>query len=227
MTEEEFRQLIEQLDALIQEFESLPFPQVREMVFDLLQGIDAVHREGLWRLAHFLEKEAGSDVLDRAADDPIIHTLFMMYDLTEGDALPQAAHSTADSFVPVDTIGMAKQPAPESPPAYRDVAPVDEVPAGSMQMFDVEGVHVLVANIDGEIHATRNTCPGSLAPLHLGSFSPPIVICPWHNDAFDVRTGERVDGMEGPPLETIPVTVSNGIIQVAVGRLRDGDNGLR
>lgn len=226
MTDEEFRQLIEQLDALIQEFESLPFPQVREMVFDLLQGIDAVHREGLWRLTSFLEEEVGSDVLERASDDPIIHTLFVMYDLADADALPQEAHSSANSFVPIDTIGMAKQSTSESP-AYQDVTPVSDVPAGTMQMFDVDGVHVLVANIEGEIYATRNTCPGSMAPLHLGSFSPPIVICPWHNDAFDVRTGERVDGMEGPPLKTVPVQVSDGVIQVAAGRLHDGTNGLR
>lgn len=227
MTDEEFRQLIEQLDALIREFETLPFPQVREMVFDLLQGIDAVHREGLWRLSRFLEEKVGSDVLDRAANDPIIRTLLVMYDLEEADALPQEARSSAYSFVPVDTIGMTKQSASESPPVYQAVAPVEDVPAGTTQMFDVDGVHVLVANVEGEIYAARNTCPGSLAPLHLGSFSPPIVICPWHNDAFDVRTGERVDGMEGPPLQTVPASVSDGVIQVAVDRLGGGANGLR
>src|SRR5207253_3157113 len=50
LTDADFEAAAEHLDALVQEFEALPFPQVRERVFDLLQTVDAVHREGLCRL---------------------------------------------------------------------------------------------------------------------------------------------------------------------------------
>jgi nitrite reductase/ring-hydroxylating ferredoxin subunit len=55
-----------------------------------------------------------------------------------------------------------------------------------------------------------------MAPLGLGVFTPPIIVCPWHNEAFDVRTGKRVDGGRQPALEVFPVTVRNGTIAVAL-----------
>ena len=64
--------------------------------------------------------------------------------------------------------------------------------------------------------AMRSRCPGSMAPLELGSFTPPIVVCPWHNEAYDVRTGKRVDGLAGRGLDVVPVSVVDGVIQAAV-----------
>jgi len=62
----------------------------------------------------------------------------------------------------------------------------------------------------------RNTCPGSVAPLELGSYSPPVLVCPWHNEAYDIRTGKRADGESGPGLAVLPVTVVDGSVQIAV-----------
>ncbi len=50
LTEEAFHAVGRHLDELVREFEVLPFPQVREQVFELLQTVDALHRVGLTRL---------------------------------------------------------------------------------------------------------------------------------------------------------------------------------
>ncbi|HSH78920.1 MAG TPA: Rieske 2Fe-2S domain-containing protein, partial [Herpetosiphonaceae bacterium] len=115
-----------------------------------------------------------------------------------------------------------------SPPAYqlrrpvfKAVARLADVPAGTMQAFDVDGTRVLVANVAGELYAVRNNCPGSMAPLDLGSFSPPIVVCPWHNDAFDIRTGKRSDGAQGESLAVLPIAIAGDTIQLAVNTAVD------
>ena len=43
-----------------------------------------------------------------------------------------------------------------------------------------------------------------------------VIVCPWHNCAYDVRTGARVDGEEGEGLRVVPVAMRNGTVQVAV-----------
>jgi nitrite reductase/ring-hydroxylating ferredoxin subunit len=85
-----------------------------------------------------------------------------------------------------------------------------------MKGVEADGVQVLVANVAGEICAVRNLCPGSVAPLSLGAFTPPVVVCPWHNEAFDVRTGKRADGLPGPGLDVLPITLQDGLIWLAV-----------
>ncbi len=55
-----------------------------------------------------------------------------------------------------------------------------------------------------------------MAPLGLGAFTPPVLVCPWHNEAFDVRTGKRVDGLPTPVLETFRIAVHDGVIALAV-----------
>jgi nitrite reductase/ring-hydroxylating ferredoxin subunit len=216
LTEEEFQTVVQQLDALIQEFEQLPFPQVREMVFDLLQAVDAIHREALARLISFLHEQGQADLVDRAAKDPIIHTLLRLYNLVpDEDRSPLEAVRPGVNFIPLDQIGLE----PLRRPVFNAVASVEEVPVGAMKAFEVNGVYVLVANVAGKIYAVRGHCPGSMAPLHLGSFSPPIVICPWHNEAYDLRTGKRADGLVGPDLDVLPSAIVDGMIQVAVNAL--------
>ncbi len=210
------------LDGLVREFETLPFPEIREMVFDLLQTVDALHREGLSRLVGFLRDQGQGGWVDRAAADPVVETLLVLYDLvpadpsSQTDAPDQPRIEGAASFIPLDQIKPAR---PVHRPVLKEVARLAELPPGAMTGVDVDGVQALLANIAGEIFAVRNTCPGSVAPLSLGSFTPPVVICPWHNEAFDIRTGKRADGTSGPALDVLPVTVQDGVIKLAVNTL--------
>lgn len=307
MTEAEFQAAGGQLDALVQAFEALPFPEVRDMAFDMLQAVDTVHREPLRRLVAFLHAHGQAEMLDHAAEDPMIRTLLLIYDLvpseerTQAEAaldlvrpymqshggaidvlhvedgvvhvrLSGACHGCAGSamtlkrgveaalregfpgfqrmevhepeakivvdapqrvanprleIIPLTLVSREPASPPSTPahistpyqvrrPVFKTIAQTADVPRGTMRGFDVDGARILIANVAGEFYAVWNSCPGSMAPLDLGTFTPPIVVCPWHNDAFDVRTGKRSDGQHGEGLAVLPIAIAGEDIQLAV-----------
>ena len=100
-------------------------------------------------------------------------------------------------------------------PAFVDAGPA---PA-ALQTVEVEGVPVLLANVEGEVYAYKNECPVDGSPLDGGRLVGSVLVCPWHNCAYDLRSGDRADGEPGGPLTSVPIAVSNGSVQVAVNVL--------
>ncbi len=226
LTDGEFQAVGRHLDDLVREFENLPFPEVRDRVFELLQTVDALHRSGLTRLVDLLREHDEGALLEQAATDAIVGTLLVLYDLIPEPAAPAATHGTL-SFIPLERIA----PAPTRTvrqPVFAEVAQLDEVPPGTMKGVEADGTQVLVANVAGEVYAVRNTCPGSVAPLSLGAFTPPVVVCPWHNEAFDIRTGKRADGVKGPGLDVLAIAVQDGVIKLVTKTVRtDAAHGVQ
>ena len=220
LTEEAFRAVARHLDDLVREFEDLPYPRIREQVFELLQTVDALHRSALHRLVDLLRQHDGGAVLERAAADPVVGTLLLLYDLVPEPAMPASPPETV-TFIPFERIGRTPGRAARTP-RFAEIARLDDVPPGTMKGVEADGLQVLVANVAGEVYAVRNACPGSVAPLSLGAFTPPVVVCPWHNEAFDVRTGKRADGLDGPGLDVLPVAVHDGAIKLAVSEVVAG-----
>ena len=214
LTEGEFRDAGQHLDDLVQEFEALPFPEVRDKVFELLQAVDVLHRAALARLVDAVREHDGGALLERVAADPTVGTLLVLYDLIPEPPAPTAALGTL-SFIPLERIGRTPVRTVRRP-LFATIARLDDVPPGTMKGVEADGVRVLVANVGGDIYAVRDVCPGGSVPLSLGAFTPPVVVCPWHNEAFDVRTGKRVDGSDGPGLDVLPVSLHNGAIELAI-----------
>lgn len=93
--------LIRHVDDLLADLERHPDPVTRERVVVLLQGLDALHREGLERLAARLREGGDGEALDEASRDPIVRTLLGLYGLAELD-LPEEERSAG--FVPLEDI---------------------------------------------------------------------------------------------------------------------------
>jgi nitrite reductase (NADH) small subunit len=66
----------------------------------------------------------------------------------------------------------------------------DEIPAGSIREFAVEGKSIALANVDGTFHAINNTCLHRGGPLGSGEMNGKVVTCPWHGWQYDVTTGK-------------------------------------
>ena len=101
-------------------------------------------------------------------------------------------------------------------PVFATAAPASAVAPGALEGLDVGGVAVLLANVEGEIYAFRDECPVDGMELHGGRLAETVIVCPWHNCAFDARSGQRLDGEGEEGLAAIPVAVRDGGVQVAV-----------
>jgi Fe-S cluster biogenesis protein NfuA/nitrite reductase/ring-hydroxylating ferredoxin subunit len=101
-------------------------------------------------------------------------------------------------------------------PVFADVGTVDDVPAGTLRAVEADGVPVLLAGVDGEVYAFRNGCALDDLRLEGGRLAGDVIVCPWHNCAYDARSGRRVDDAEAPGLAVVPVALRDGALQVAV-----------
>jgi 3-phenylpropionate/trans-cinnamate dioxygenase ferredoxin subunit len=102
--------------------------------------------------------------------------------------------------------------------ALVDVAPVDELPPGSVKIVRAGSVAVGVYNLDGEYYAIEDRCSHDDGPLAEGEFDPEeaVVICPRHGSKFDIRSGRPLSLPAYEPVETFPVTVEEGWVKVDV-----------
>jgi nitrite reductase/ring-hydroxylating ferredoxin subunit len=201
---------LERLERIIGSFENDPDVAVRERVTELLENVDVVHRELVWAVGQRIH-EADPALFERLLADPVASLLFEMYGL-----VAPAARDDATDDVPVALIGLdalaATIPAPYS---WFRAASIDELPEGILLARDVEGERVLLARIDGAVHGYVDQCPGSPLTLNAGVIRDGVLLCPWHDCRFDLRTGRRVD-REASGLTVLQSAVTDGEVRIGM-----------
>lgn len=105
---------------------------------------------------------------------------------------------------------------PAHRPVYRRALARADLEPGTMKAVEIEGLPLLLVNLDGDLFALRNRCGESPLPLEFGTLEGSEVRCSWHGCRYDVRTGRRLDA-EGEHLAVFPVSVQENEIVVAVG----------
>ena len=102
--------------------------------------------------------------------------------------------------------------------AELDVGPVEELPPGSVKIVVAGSISIGVYNLNGEFYAIEDRCSHDDGPLCEGEWDEDLcrVICPRHGSAFDLETGSPLSLPAYEPVETFPVTVEDGIVQVEV-----------
>jgi len=116
-------------------------------------------------------------------------------------------------FIPLQQVGPVVRTIKR--PVFTPVAPVESLQPGRLAGVEVEGMRILLCNLEGEVYAYRNACPGSVLPLEMGELKGHTLNCPWHNCLYDIRTGKRLDGGTGR-LQVIPAAIRDGMIQLAL-----------
>jgi nitrite reductase/ring-hydroxylating ferredoxin subunit len=76
-------------------------------------------------------------------------------------------------------------------PVFVEVAKTSEVKKGKMKSVEVNGIDVLIANVDGSFYALDDRCGHMNALLSMGTLEGKIVTCPFHYAQFDVTTGQK------------------------------------
>ena len=77
---------------------------------------------------------------------------------------------------------------------YVKVAKTFDVPAGKLKHVEIEGMEILIANVEGKFYAVSDRCPHLNAKLSEGTLDKTIVTCPRHLSKFDVTTGRVISG---------------------------------
>jgi nitrite reductase (NADH) small subunit len=87
------------------------------------------------------------------------------------------------------------------------VGEVAQIPRGEGRTFAVAGRRVALFHAhSGEVFATQAECPHARGPLADGLTGGATVICPLHERAYDLRTGQGVNG-ECTKLRVYPVSL--------------------
>ncbi|MEO6238499.1 MAG: Rieske 2Fe-2S domain-containing protein [Vicinamibacterales bacterium] len=103
-------------------------------------------------------------------------------------------------------------------PLYKDALASGALAAGAIVPIDLDGTAVLLARVDGDVHAVTDACGDSPLPLRFGTLEGGIIRCSFHGCRYDVRTGKRLDaGFEADRIAVFPVKEDQGRILVAVG----------
>ena len=93
-----------------------------------------------------------------------------------------------------------------------DVAGVDEVPEGTLLMVQVDGTDIVLANLEGRLHAAQGICSHEYFELDKGFITGDSLTCALHLSRFDLETGEALDPPAELPLAVYPASVVDGRI---------------
>lgn len=100
--------------------------------------------------------------------------------------------------------------------AFLRTAKKEEVPAGTIREFQLDGKTVAVANVGGKLFAINNVCLHRGGPLGQGELDGQVVTCPWHGWRYDVTNGKLVTN-PAVGVETYPIEVRGDDIFVDIG----------
>jgi len=80
------------------------------------------------------------------------------------------------------------------------LANINDLTEGSMKNFQVQGIDILIARIEGKYYAAQNKCPHFGGDLSKGKLEGTIVTCPRHSSQFNLTDGSVVRWLKGAGL---------------------------
>jgi nitrite reductase/ring-hydroxylating ferredoxin subunit len=102
--------------------------------------------------------------------------------------------------------------------AFVTVARSDEVPEGEVAPFDVDGVEIAIARVDGTLYAVGDVCSHRRCNLaNGGELEGAAIVCECHGSVFDLATGVPLNPPATEPIPTFPIRETDGELQVEVG----------
>ncbi len=95
-----------------------------------------------------------------------------------------------------------------------DVASADRLGEGDHIVTDIDGTEVAVFKIEGQFFAIEDVCSHDGAEIASGEIDGDEIICPRHGARFCIKTGAVKCAPAYEDIETFPVQIENGRIQV-------------
>lgn len=101
-------------------------------------------------------------------------------------------------------------------PVFVEAGAAEDIAPGELKAVVVDEIPVLLVNVAGELYAFKNGCAVDGLPLEGGRLTSTVLVCPWHNCAYDARSGRRIDDSSEPALAVVPIAIQDGAVNVAV-----------
>jgi len=98
--------------------------------------------------------------------------------------------------------------------ARHKVAKRSDIAPGTTRRVVVDGMEILLCNVNGNIYAIEDVCTHDGGPLDQGELEGETVVCPRHGATFDVRTGDALTLPAVVPLMTFTVSVDDDDVYV-------------
>ena len=108
---------------------------------------------------------------------------------------------------------MSDDKKPDGPDFTKGV-PAEDIPEGGMLAGRVGEDAVLIARVDGALHAIGAECTHYHGPLAEGLIKDGAVRCPWHHACFSLTTGEAVGAPAFDPVACYAVEEAGGRVRV-------------
>ena len=208
MPEPDLEADLARLDRIIGSFENDPDAGVRERVGELVESVDAVHRQLVWAVGQAVHATA-PELFESLLEDPVASVLFEMYGLV-------APARKAPEDAPTVLMGLADLEATiPAPFSWFTAAASSEVREDVLVARDVEGERILIVRLADGIHAYVDRCPGSPLTLNAGLVRDGVLLCPWHDCRFDLTTGRRLD-RDGAGLERLQTVETGDEIRIGM-----------
>ncbi len=102
---------------------------------------------------------------------------------------------------------------PEPASTGRTLASVDDIPDGGGLVLDDQ--HVVLVRSGDEVRAFSATCTHQGCTVD--SVTDGVISCPCHGSTFDAGTGEVVTGPASRALDTVQVSVADGVVTLPGG----------
>ena len=99
-----------------------------------------------------------------------------------------------------------------------DVDRTDDFPPGSFRTINADGTDIAVFNLDGTYYAIENVCTHDGGILTGGPVEGDVIVCPRHGARFSIITGEVLAPPAYEDVQTFPVRVEAGTVQVRDAR---------
>jgi len=99
---------------------------------------------------------------------------------------------------------------------YVKVAHANDIPPGTKMIVEVDGIELVVVNLNGQFYAVEDVCTHDSGPLGEGKLDGCELICPRHGARFDVRTGAATRMPAIEPAPAYAVRVENGDLLIEV-----------
>lgn len=95
------------------------------------------------------------------------------------------------------------------------VAKIQDLAPGEGRVVDVNGNEVALFNLDGAYYAIDNICVHRGGPLGEGLVEGEVVICPWHDWRYNIKTGVSPTN-PAIKVKIYNVKVENGEVKVSL-----------